>query len=76
MPGLTITDRIKLGEFADMDDWVRRANRVIGGLDCICVDALGRECLTGKEFMRAEKEGTFPVSYWISEKRQKEREAQ
>jgi hypothetical protein len=33
-------------------------------LSAFCVDAQGRRCNVGKDFMRARDEGTFPVRYF------------
>lgn len=60
------------GEFKDFGDWVSFATtRLTGTTDdmgreipVICVDALGRRCTIGRDFMRARDEGTFPVRYF------------
>lgn len=61
------------GEFKDFNDWVNfAANRLTGTCDpmmgnevsAICVDAIGRRCSIGAHFMRAQKEGTFPVRFF------------
>jgi hypothetical protein len=55
-----------LFEFASHAQWVNKASswfrsyRVTGS-DTICVDAKGRICRIGKQFMRAEKEQTYPI---------------
>ena len=61
-----------LFEFATHAQWVNKAsswfrsNRVTGQ-DTICVDAKGRICRIGKQFMRAEKEGTYPIRVFAYE---------
>jgi hypothetical protein len=60
------------GEFRDFDDWVSFATARLTGTTnqygveapSICVDALGRRCIMGGDFMRARDEGTFPVRYF------------
>jgi hypothetical protein len=39
--------------------WFRRAG--VSSSDVLCVDARGRICTHGKGFMRADKDGAFPV---------------
>lgn len=50
------------GQFKDFQQWVNRAGEWLEG--AVCVDALGRHCFKGKEFMRARDEGTFPVRFF------------
>ncbi len=50
------------GNFATFQNWVNHASRRIDG-DAICFDSKGRRCRIGKDFMRADTEGTFPVYY-------------
>lgn len=55
-----------LFEFATHAQWVNKASswfRSYGvtGSDTLCVDAKGRICRIGKQFMRAEKEQTYPI---------------
>lgn len=60
------------GEFRDFNDWVSFATaRLTGAVGSvgqdvppICVDALGRRCNVGADFMRARDEGAFPVRYF------------
>ncbi|NII59803.1 hypothetical protein [Sphingomonas aerolata] len=60
------------GEFVSFDDWVNFASTRLCGtstlsgveVSAICVDALGRRCVTGREFMRARDEDAFPVRYF------------
>lgn len=55
----------KAGEFASFIQWVGKARSWIGGADARCFDAQGRGCRCGVDFMRAEAEGAFPVSFYI-----------
>ncbi|GAA0749663.1 hypothetical protein [Sphingomonas trueperi] len=60
------------GEFVSHGDWVNFAAKRLTvatdsngrDLSAICVDAIGRRCANGRDFDRAEKEGTFPVRYF------------
>ena len=53
--------------FNKFSDWVNGAGSLFeiaelrGNEDSLCVDAKGRICLTGKEFMRARDDGSFPI---------------
>lgn len=60
-------------DFATYQEWVCKARSWLGGISggglrykktekVICRDTLGRECRIGADFMRADKEGTFPVT--------------
>lgn len=56
----------KLFEFVSFDNWCDTARRKfvaahVRGDETLCVDASGRLCTCGKEFMRARDEGTYPV---------------
>lgn len=53
------------GEFRSFSEWVDKATSWIGGMNALCVDAKGRACRCGGDFMRARDEGAFPVSYWF-----------
>jgi hypothetical protein len=61
------------GEFASFADWVNFASKrltvctgsVGQNVAPICVDALGRRCHIGKDFMRARDEAAFPVRYFF-----------
>lgn len=60
------------GEFASFDDWVNFATQrltgtrgMYGEAKAICVDARGRRCSSGGEFMRAREENAFPVRYFF-----------
>lgn len=60
------------GEFATFAHWVNSASRVLTGcyhnlgqeVPAICVDALGRRCIIGADFMRARDDDAFPVRYF------------
>ncbi len=60
------------GEFRSFDDWVNFAAARLSGcrgsvgqeVPSICVDAKGRRCHVGKDFMRARDEDAFPVRYF------------
>lgn len=58
-----------LFNFTDFDNWcdtarVKFAQAGMTWKDVLCVDAFGRICLKGKEFMRARDEGAFPVTVY------------
>jgi hypothetical protein len=62
------------GEFNSYGDWVNFASKrltvaaslVTGAqVPAICVDALGRRCTCGGDFMRARDEDAFPVRYFF-----------
>jgi hypothetical protein len=60
------------GEFQTFDDWVNFATKrltgtrgMYGEVKSICVDARGRRCSIGGEFMRARDEDAFPVRYFF-----------
>lgn len=60
------------GEFVSHSDWVNFATKRLTGVRgsvgeevrAICVDALGRRCNCGGDFMRARDEDAFPVRYF------------
>ena len=67
------TVRVTLGEklfaFKSKQDWVNRGPRiwrVHQATDgrAIAIDAKGRICQSGAEFMRAEKDGAYPVTVY------------
>ena len=51
------------GEFLTYEEWAR-----LGPLppfrSAVFVDALGRRCLTHRDFVRAREDGAFPVRYF------------
>lgn len=63
-------------EFTSFEQWVNKARSWLGGINqsagrykraerTICIDAKGRECRNGGDFMRARDEGTFPVKAYL-----------
>lgn len=60
------------GQFDSFNDWVNHASRALTGvtgsvgeeLKPFCVDAKGRRCHVGKDFMRARDEDAFPIRYF------------
>lgn len=66
------------GQFDTFQDWVNHASRALTGVEystgglgrdgigvpSVCVDAKGRRCAIGKDFMRARDEDAFPVRYF------------
>ncbi len=61
----------KLFEFNSFEQWVNWARHLfgkaglIGGNYHICLDAKGRVCDSGKEFMRAQEDNSFPVAVYL-----------
>lgn len=61
------------GQFDTFQDWVSHASRALTGevdsngyrLAGFCVDAKGRRCHNGRDFMRARDEEAFPVRYFF-----------
>lgn len=67
------TLKIKVGrmafQFASLGDWERNAHRRFNqkgmhAADTIAIDNRGRVCNSGPEFIRAEKEKTFPIKFY------------
>lgn len=55
---------------ANAQNWYRRAG--LTSQNAICVDAIGRICLSGKDFARAEADGTYPIRvYAVQPSRQR-----
>jgi protein gp37 len=59
-------------EFTSLVHWECKARSWLGGISgggmrykksegCVCIDAKGRICRIGKDFMRAEEDGAYPV---------------
>lgn len=68
--------RMRLGrplfEFRSFDDWVNQAKSRFehsrrDGRSAICIDTKGRICDSGREFMRARDDGSFPVVVYIKQ---------
>lgn len=56
----------ELFSFNDFDHWCDNAQKFflqhhVRSADVLCVDALGRVCSSGREFMRAHDEGVYPI---------------
>jgi hypothetical protein len=67
---------VKLGdflfEFSSLQDWASTAKRRFKksghtSMDTICLDTRGRICAWGGHFIRAEKEGAYPVRVYAIE---------
>lgn len=66
---ITINVGEQLFEFSSFPDWVCKAPsrfRVAGvrGEDTLCIDAAGRVCRIGAQFMRADREKQFPIKVY------------
>jgi hypothetical protein len=51
------------GQFTTFDTWVNKAAGWIDGR-AVCIDAKGRRCFNGGDFMRARDEDAFPVRFF------------
>jgi hypothetical protein len=54
----------ELFRFSSFSNWVNKAKGWFRGVPAgswVCIDQRGRICNSGKEFMRADREGAFPV---------------
>ncbi len=70
MEQITITVGEELFQFASFGQWVAKAqslfrqyNRTDGST--LAIDQMGRICNTGREFMRARDDGSFPVRVFV-----------
>lgn len=59
----------KLFEFSSFDNWCNSATAKYhmagaSSKDSLAVDAIGRVCVKGKEFMRARDENCFPITVY------------
>lgn len=61
---LPIPDCEPDGQFTSFTNWVNKATSWIGGENALCVDANDRICRCGADFMRADREGSFPVRFY------------
>ena len=66
------------GQFDTYKDWINHAPRALTGVQfstggfgadgrgvpAVCIDAKGRRCSIGKDFMNARDEGAFPIRYF------------
>jgi hypothetical protein len=64
--------RLQLGpelfRFTSFPNWVNKARDWFRGIPAgswVCIDQRGRICNSGKEFMRADREDTFPVVVYL-----------
>lgn len=69
MPELTIRVGGALFRFLSKQHWVDKGRSWYATCgfrphELITLDAAGRVCRTGAEFMRAEEEGTYPISVY------------
>jgi len=65
---LTVQVGQKVFEFTSERDWINNASArfiQIPNNSAIGVDTEGRICTSGAEFMRAEREGTYPISVYL-----------
>ena len=53
------------GQFHSHTHWINKASSHIGWTGAKCFDAKGRPCNIGADFMRADKEGAYPVSWYL-----------
>jgi hypothetical protein len=54
----------ELFRFSSFSNWVNKAKGWFRGVPAgswVCIDQRGRICNSGKEFMRADREGAFPI---------------
>ena len=60
------------GQFDTFQDWANHASRALTGntgsagedVRAVCIDAKGRRCNCGNDFIRARDEDAFPVRYF------------
>ncbi len=73
MPKVMVSLGEELFSFPDFNSWVNQASRFwrslwrshgVRAVDTLCIDAEGRVCTKGVEFMRARDEGSFPVKVY------------
>ena len=66
MPEITVNAGDEVFSFSSFENWCDTAKEkfAIAGLrgdNSLCVDTQGRLCVSGKEFMRARDDRSFPV---------------
>jgi hypothetical protein len=66
MQEITVTVGDEVFSFSDFENWCDTAknkfmNAGLRGPDTLCMDTRGRLCKSGKEFMRARDDWSFPV---------------
>ena len=59
-----------LFQFDNMNQWINRAQRIwkmhgVKSEHTICIDSVGRIVTKGAEFIRADREGTYPISVYL-----------
>lgn len=57
-----------LFEFTSFDKWCDHAQSYFRGIrpdSFLCIDAKGRICRIGREFMRARDDNSFPVKVYL-----------
>lgn len=69
MPRVNVELGEELFSFSSKQDWINKARSKFACCGVprgqyICIDAAGRVCTKGLEFMRAEQEGTYPVTVY------------
>ena len=69
MPKVNVQLGDELFSFSSKQDWVNKAKSRFAACGLprghyICIDAVGRVCAKGAEFMRAEDEDTYPVTVY------------
>ena len=66
MPGITVNAGDEVFSFSDFENWCDTAKKKfegagLRGRNVICIDTRGRVCHSGREFMRARDDRSFPV---------------
>ena len=69
MNQVTIVLGEKLFEFSSLMKWEQKApgwfrSTGVPPSETVCIDAAGRICTCGRDFMRADKEGTYPIAVY------------
>jgi len=70
METITITVGEELFEFRSFGHWVAKAQNMFKrsgrtGASILAIDQKGRICSTGREFMRARDDNSFPVRVFV-----------
>ena len=68
--GIRIAPYPELFRWNSFTEWCNRARRDfiragVSGPQTLCVDARGRVCTRGKQFMQAKDDGAFPVIVYL-----------
>ena len=66
---LTLSIKRELFSFESEKHWINKAQSLFAACGVprhryICLDAAGRVCVSGAEFMRATKEDTYPITVY------------